>query len=260
VRALRLIAGGGLVLAAMLAVMSLAGLTLAGMYARETASWTAQAHAQDWFDLVVATPVIVIAALWARAGSRRGLLVLAGTMLFAVYTLVIYAFAVHLNRLFLLYCAALGVALFTLAGTCARLWHVRHDVFTSHVLPRRSASVFLVFIGIAFGGLWLAQLLPALITGRVPPELADAGLATNPVHVLDLSCILPLHLVAGVALWRMRSLMALLAPIMLVFGAMMSASIATLAAMSGALPLTCVMGAVALVSSVLSTLVIRAFE
>ena len=88
---------------------------------------------------------------------------------------------------------------------------------------------FLVFVGVAFGGVWVAQLVPAAITGEPPAELVATGLFTNPIHVIDLAFILPLHLIAGVALWRGRALGFALAPVLLGFGALMTATIAFLA-------------------------------
>ena len=99
--------------AVLFVIVSLGGLLIPSLYAREMPDWKTQAIAQDWFDLVVASPVLAVAARWASR-SPRGRLVLAGALLFVIYTLLIYAFAIHLNALFLVYCGALGLALFAL--------------------------------------------------------------------------------------------------------------------------------------------------
>lgn len=250
----------GLVLAFLLAVMSLGGLLLPSTYAREAPAWTIQAIAQDWFDLVIAVPALALCAAWAARGSRRGLLVYAGGLLFTAYTAVIYAFAVHLNALFLVYCAVLGISLYTLIVVCARVWQSQRTVRVAKTIPHRSAGGFLVAVGGAFALLWLAQLGPAALSGTPPAELAAMGLPTNPVHVLDLSFILPLHIIAGVALWRMKSAIALLAPIVLVFGAFMSASIGVMTAIGGNVPVTVAMAVVSLVSTVFSIRVVRAVD
>lgn len=256
----RLLATAGVALAALFAVMSLAGLVGRTTYQYEAPAWLEQAIAQDWFDLVVACPVLVATALWAGRGSRRGLLVFAGTLLFAGYTAVIYAFAVHLNAVFLVYCAALGVALYALIGTLGRLWQARATLELAESLPRRSAGGFLVGVGVVFALLWLAQLVPAAVHDTVPAELAATGLLTNPVHVIDLSFILPMHVIAGVALWRMRSVLALLGPVMLVFGALMASSIAFLAARAGAVPVAVAIGILASASAIFAVRVVRALR
>lgn len=249
----RVLATGGIVLALLFVVISLAGLFGATTYQYEAPAWLEQAIAQDWFDLVVACPALVATAIWAGRGSRRGLIVFAGALLFAVYTAAIYAFAVHLNVVFLVYCAALGIALYTLIGVLGRLWQARGI----DPVPQRAAGGLLVGVGVAFGLLWLAQLVPAAIEDTVPADLAATGLATNPVHVIDLSFILPLHVIAGVALWRARSALWFLGPVMLVFGALMASSIAFLAARAGAGPVAIAIGALAFGSAVFAVSVLR---
>jgi hypothetical protein len=73
--------------------------------------------------------------------------------------------------------------------------------------------------------MWLAQDLPAVLANTPPRELADTGLATNPVHVLDLSFVLPVHILVGIWLLQRRSGGELYGPILLAFGVLMAASI-----------------------------------
>lgn len=251
--ALRMRSAAGLVVAVLLAAISVYGVTGAA-YARETASWRQQAIAQDWFDLVVAAPALAVISIWAVRGSRRAVLVLAGVLLYTLYTAVIYAFAVHLNPAFLAYCALLGTTLFALFGIGAL---VRGTRFAIGRRARDLAGGYLVLVGLGFAGLWLAQLVPAAATGLAPAELAAAGLVTNPVHVLDLSFILPLHVIAGLALWWRRPLGAVLAPVMLAFGALMAASIAYLALAAGGLVVGAAMAGLAVAATGLAVGVLR---
>ncbi|HSP20309.1 MAG TPA: hypothetical protein VLQ79_12385, partial [Myxococcaceae bacterium] len=92
--------------------------------------------------------------------------------------------------------------------------------------PRRATGLFLVLVSAAFGLLWLGQILPALLSGRDPAGLSDIGLLTNPVHVLDLSLLLPALAVTGVSLLRGRGLGSALAPVMLGFNVFMPLAIA----------------------------------
>lgn len=255
-RRYRLLATGGLVLALLFGVISLAGLFGATTYARDAPAWGEQAIAQDIFGLIVGCPALALAAVWAGRGSRRGLLIYAGTLLFAVYTAAIYAFAVHLNSLFLVYCAALGIGLYSLLGALGRLWQAREGIVLAADLPRRSAGGFLVAVGALFALLWLGQLVPAAVRGTIPDDLAATGLLTNPVHVLDLSFVLPLQVIAGVALWRLLPPLWLLGPVLLVFDAMMAASIGVLALVGGNVPVTVAMGMLAAVSARFSARVI----
>lgn len=207
-------------IAALLAAMSLGGL-LTDAYAREAPAWVDQAIGQDWFDLLVAAPFIALCGVMARR-SYRWRVLLAGAYAFTVYTLVIYAFAVHFNALFLLYCATLGLSSYALIALLGNL--------RDHVKPvdRRGARVggaFLVGLGAVFTLMWLAEDLPAVLANRPSEALAETGLFTNPVHAIDLSFVLPAHVITGVLLWRRHRAGERYAPVVLAFGILMSASI-----------------------------------
>lgn len=45
---------------------------------------------------------------------------------------------------------------------------------------------------------------PALLAGRVPDDVTEAGLLSNPIHVLDLGLVLPAAVLTGVLLARQR--------------------------------------------------------
>lgn len=255
-RARRFAVDSAYALAIMLAVMSWAGATSHGLYVRETTSWATQAIAQDWFDLVIASPLIAATAFLARRDSKAAQLLLAGAQLFAVYTLTIYCFAIQINAFFLVYCAAFGLAIYGLIASVAQLVP-QLPAWRGELAPRRIIGGFLVGIGCVFGALWLAQLVPAIVRDRPPAELVANGLATNPVHVLDLSFVLPLLVVAGVAVVRHRAIAKVLAPVLLAFGTLMASSIAWLAIVEGPMTVIVAMSAVATASAVLFVAAVR---
>src|SRR5262252_1287924 len=94
-------------LAALVVLASIGGLLVDDVYARESANWAAQGVGQDWVDLVVAVPWLVLSGIFAQRGSRAALLLLAGGLVYTLYEFVIYALALHFNALFLVYCAVL---------------------------------------------------------------------------------------------------------------------------------------------------------
>jgi hypothetical protein len=219
---------GAFALALLVALTSLGGILLPTTYARETPNWAAQAVGQDWANLLVASPWLTISATLALRGSRRALLALGGVYAYFIYQFAIYAFAVHFNQFFLAYCAALGVSVFALVGLAA---HVRRGDLTGPATgrgPVRVAGVFLIAVGALFAVAWLGEIVPAMATGAAPGALDETGLLTNPVHVLDLSVVLPLHVLAGVWLLRRKPAGHVLAAVVLGFGALMAASIAGL--------------------------------
>jgi hypothetical protein len=212
-------------LAVLLGAVSLGGILLPSVYARETASWAAQGLGQDWVDLLVVAPALIVAGVLALRGSVIARLALGGMYAYTLYSFLIYAFAMHFNALFLLYCAVLGLSCFAMVAYAASL--AREDVrgWFAPRAPVRLAGVFLIVLSVLFAGMWLAEDIPALLSGTPPPSLAEVGLITNPVHVLDLSIVLPALAVAGVALLRRRTLGYVLAPMMLGFSAYMSLAI-----------------------------------
>ena len=215
-------------LALLVAVVSLAGILAPATYARETANWAAQAIGQDWVDLLLAVPWLATTGVLALRGSRGAILLLAGGFFFMLYTFAIYGFAVHFNRLFLVYCAGLGLSFFALSGMAVRL--LREDMarWFAEPIPVRTIGVLLIATGVLFAVAWLGEILPAIARGTVPNSIAESGIPTNPVHVLDLSVVIPAHVIAGAFLLRRRPAGFALAPIVLAFGVMMAAAIAGL--------------------------------
>lgn len=212
-------------LATVFAVASLGNVVLPGAYARETPSWAAQGLGQDWVDLLVVVPVLVISAALARRGSRRAGLILGGAVGYTAYSLVLYALAVHFNALFLVYSAALGLSFYALVSVVVAC--NRDDPRTWFSLPalERAAGVFSMILGLAFYGLWLAEIVPALAAGTSPASLAEVGLITNPVQVLDIGIVLPAFIVGGIALARRRRLGYWLVPVMLAFAVLMDVAL-----------------------------------
>ncbi len=213
-------------LATLVAFVSLVGVLSPSIYARETPNWAAQAVGQDWVDLLLAVPWLAISGVLALRGSRRALFVLAGGMLYTFYEFVIYGFAVHFNALFIAYCATLGVTFFALSGLAIRFAGEDVSRWFRASVPVRTTGAFLIGVALLFTMLWLGEIVPALVHGTTPLSVSEAGAPTNPVYVMDLSIILPLHAIAGIALLQRRTLGYVLAPILLSFGVIMALSIA----------------------------------
>ncbi len=206
-------------LAALVACAALGGIFLPSTYARETASWAAQGTGMDWVNLLLVAPALAIAGVLALRGSRRARLVLGGALLYTLYAFLLYTFELHFNSLFLVYCATLGLSFYALLASLlqgdARTW-VRDAV------PARVTGVFLLVLAAGFGLLWLGQIVPALLSGTDPAGLSEIGVFTNPVHVLDLSLLLPAVALTGVSLLRGGVLGLALAPLMLSYTVFMS--------------------------------------
>jgi hypothetical protein len=64
--------------------------------------------------------------------------------------------------------------------------------------------------------------------GLQPAQLSDTGLFTNPVHVLDISVVLPSILLTAIALLKRWRIAYLLVPSLLTFTVLMNITIAFL--------------------------------
>ena len=180
---------------------SVAGLTDPRVYGQETQNWTTQAKGQDLGNLL-AVVVLLVAALRYRKGSQRAALVWLGTLLYLIYAFTVYAVAVHLNYLFLVYVAVLGL------GAWGVIFNVNHVRGGGIQYPQgRSRTIpawVMLTTGVLFAGLWFSELVPALLTGNVPASITDAGLWVNPIHVIDLSMVLPGFIISGIAALKGR--------------------------------------------------------
>jgi hypothetical protein len=216
-------------LIAAITLVSLIGILDPSTYARETANWAAQGVGQDWADLLLLVPAIALGAWWGRLDPARGRLILGGALATTVYTFAIYVFSVRFNRLFLIYCGIFGLACFALAGILLALISSSSSSRAAGPGPRdRVAGGFLIATGVLFGALWLSEIVPALVRGAPPASLTTTGLATNPVHVLDLSIVLPSFVATGVALVRGQPLARGFGAVLAGFGVLMALSIAIL--------------------------------
>jgi hypothetical protein len=224
---MRFAAIASLVTAGLTAISSLGGIVLPATYARETPIWRVEGIGQDWANLLVAVPWLVVAAIAVLRGSRRGQLLLGGGLAYIAYAFAVYAFDVHFNALFLIYCAALGLASYALGAIVSELKDAR--AWFDERVPNRFAGGFAMVCAVAFALLWMSQIVPALIGGRDPVGLDDAGLPTNPAHVLDLALALPTIFASGWLLWHRRAAGYAFVPIVLGFILLMGAALSGMA-------------------------------
>lgn len=173
------------------AIASAAGAFVPATYEKETPSWSAQGVGQDFVNLFVIVPALLVSAYRANGGSARALFVWQGLILYLVYSYVLYAFFIHFGPLFLVYVSALGLSFYALAGTVVS---VDTNALASELARTRDArlmSTLLMTVGALFTLLWLAEIAAALARGAVPSSVTEVGLPVNPIHVLDLGLLLP---------------------------------------------------------------------
>jgi len=217
-------------LALLLAAVSLAGIFTPGFYASETLNWEIQSRGQDIMDLCLVVPVLLISGFAAADGNKTAATIWAGTLVYIVYTFIIYCFDVHFNSLFYCYCLTLGISFYALIyffTSTAR--NISSTAVPASV--RKTTAIYFMVISIAFYFLWLSEIIPAALHHTVPKTVSDAGLPTNAVHVLDIAIVLPAIFITGLLYYRSRPAGYLLTPILLTFFIMMDITITALTLM-----------------------------
>jgi hypothetical protein len=192
-------------IAILLAAAAGGGLFIKGLY-NDSAYFAAQARGQDLISLVVVLPTLIISALFAHRRSPRGRLVWLGVMVYLVYSYVISAFVVKFNALFLVYVALLGCSLYALITGIITLDKDAIKACATEKTPVKVVSIYLAVLAILFYSLWLREVVPALVAGKIPQSILDNGTPTNAVHVLDMAWILPAFGITAGSLWRKQAL------------------------------------------------------
>ena len=148
-------------LGALVATVSLVGLIVPELYIKETPDWALQSAAQDAVDLFLILPVLVLSGLYTFRGERLAASVWAGTLIYLVYTFVIYCFDVQFNSLFLAYVAILGLATYAMVHALRNLLY-QAPPGPSLALPARLLGAYLLIVAAMFYLLWLGDIIPAI--------------------------------------------------------------------------------------------------
>lgn len=199
-----------------LTAVSIAGAFLPATYQRDSASMAAQGAGQDMVDLFLVVPLLLITFYSASKGNRKGLLLYGGVLAYIMYTYVIYAFGVHFNRYFLLYCSTLGLSLYAFIVFMRGVRHLELDRWFRDA-PVKMISLFLVLVAVIFYGLWLSTVLPATFGDSIPEEISNNDFLVNPIHVIDMAFALPALVIGAVQIWKKRPVGYLIASLALIF-------------------------------------------
>lgn len=202
---------------------SLFGIFLPATYAQETPNWALQAVGQDIGNLI-AVSLVLFAVLGLRRYPLKGRLIRFGVLLYFIYAFLLYAFFVHFNFLFPIYVAVLGLSAFALISG---VWQTDINGIPASFegANTKLAGFTLIGIGILFGFVWLAEIVPALLSGTNTESAIMAGLWVNPVHVIDLAFVLPGMIATGILLLKKKPPGYLFAAPWLTFAVLMGASI-----------------------------------
>jgi hypothetical protein len=222
------------VVLALSVVSTLLGLLRPGHY-DATPEVTLLYRVQDATILLVGVPVLALGLWYATRGSLRGRVVWLGGLAYSTYMWASVGLQVPYNEFFLGYVALFSLSLFAFVGGV-----VTTDVGAVRrtLEGRVSTSLYggaLVLVAAGLGVLWLADIVPALLSGTTPRIVEEGGRGTLVTHLVDLGVVVPSLFVAGAWLRRGRTWGYLLGGVALVLGAVLASSISamTLVLMAG---------------------------
>ncbi len=206
-----------ILLALLLGTVSYFGVFLPSTYARDVESMAVQGMGQDIVDLFLVVPLLLVTLVLTKKNHKASSFIFGGTVFYILYSFFIYAFGVHFNFLFLLYCLTLGTSLYLFILIMIELNRMDVQTWFSNKIPVKTTSVYLIVVAIMFYLLWLKDILPAVLTNTVPGSVGDTNLLVNPVHVLDISFALPGLMITAILLLKKQKLGFILTPIFLIF-------------------------------------------
>jgi hypothetical protein len=195
-----------LLVAALMAIASVAGLLFGGaLYGDRTALLPAFLG-QDLLNLVVGLPLLLGSMWLTRGGSAIGPLVWLGALFYVVYDYAFYVLGAPVTVFFLPYLALVTVSGYTAVALAARVDADRVRERYAGVVPRHVVGGFLVVVAVLFIALWSTGIAGAVAGATQPDAISRI------VWTLDLTIQLPALLVGGVLLWRGRPLGFVVAP------------------------------------------------
>ncbi len=202
-----------------------AGVFLPDTYEREVPSMAAQGIGQDFVDLFIVVPVLLISLYYTNKNSRRATLILGGTIAYLMYSYVIYSLGINFNRFFLVYTLTFGLGLYAFIIFMNDIFkHPVHEWFNKP--PRKLIGIYFLVVAAIFYFLWLSSIIPAMINNTVPKDVADYNLLVNPVHVLDIAFALPALILGSIKLIQGKKTGYIIASLALVFMILLTLALA----------------------------------
>jgi hypothetical protein len=215
-------------LAALIIFTSVCGLLVKGFYTNETLNWQLQSMMQDFINLVIVAPLLILTAILVFRGNKIALQLWSGVNLYIVYTFVIYCFDLHFNYLFVAYCFILGLSFYSLLYFLFSYTRLQQTgtFFEKRIV--KTIAVYFLVISLIFYCIWLWENIVSILNHTIPLTLIETGLPTNPVQVLDLSIVLPGIFTVSVLLLKKKSAGLFFVPAILTFFILMDVTIAFL--------------------------------
>ncbi len=191
-----------------------------GLYRYDPAWFAGEGVIWDVINMVFGLPLFAVAIYLSQRNSLRGRLLLGGLLFYFFYVYLMAMAGDSFNPLFLVYTAIFALSAVAFFINLHGIDVDRLPAQISARFPRRLFIGFTFVVGATLIFLWVGRIIPVMVTGRFPPELA--GVTTLVSQGLDLGMVVPLMLSAGILLWRRSPWGYLLTSVSLGYGLLMS--------------------------------------
>ena len=203
-----------------------------GVYAYNAERVVAEGIGWDVFTLLVAVPLLLIAAVFVARGSVRGQLFAAGMLAYFFYMYLEYAVTWAFGPLFPLHVAILAASLIGLAWVAGALAHDGIADRFGEGYPRRGWAALSVTMSVLLTFLWLGRILGALASPAAADE-ALLGETTMTVQALDLGLVVPAMLGSAWLVWQRSEVGYVLGAVLVVAFFAMGAAITAMLLSAG---------------------------
>lgn len=187
-----------LILAALLAIASLAGLLFPDIV-YPSQEYRLNFVANDVLNLLIGLPIL-FGSLWlTQRGSLVGLLFWPGALFFVLYNDLVYVLSMPLNAVYFLYLLIAPLSFYLMTGLVAAIDSEKVSRRLAGAVAERLAGGALCLLGLAFCLRSVGVLVQALGDPASLPPTEMALLLTD-------FFIAPAWMIGGILLWRRRAL------------------------------------------------------
>ncbi len=205
-------------IALLAAVASVGGIVVDDLY-RDNQLVASTFYGNDLVTLLVAVPVLIGSLILSARNSLRAQSIWFGMLVYMAYNFTFYLFGAAFNRLFLVYVVLFAASIYTILILLSVL---DIDAMAEHFQAgniTKWIGGYMLLVGVILGGIHTSLALDYVFTGQTPELLAMLDHPTSLISALDLSLIVPLHILGAIWLWQRRPWGFLLAIIVNVQGA-----------------------------------------
>lgn len=186
----------------LLTVASLGGIFW-NMYEQDTPIMIAMQQGADLVNLVFVIPIMLLAIVLTAFNSRRGIVLLCGTLLFNFINILDLILIANYNQFFLIY---MGIVLSAFWGIIRIFFTIDLDKFNSDIkkkFPYKLIGYYLIGIVSLFVIKYLVEIVSGLIIDRLPTDVKE--FRGHVIYCTDLLFTFPFIIVSALFLIKKHS-------------------------------------------------------